>query len=255
MDIPSPSVQIDRPRRSQLSLASRRGQSTLSLADLTSAIPQAAIKSWIGFFVAFSASTSFLGSRIVCSGIPGLARNQPSPCQTARKSSRVIRYSNFISGTNALTGVTIQTPHRVGFGSPCAALWHFLAEQLQSNQCFVAIQAVHATLARASQRSCRIHQLFGCTLYIAPRSSKWNVHDFFEDFLIHCLRWAFNPRRSRQRSFHLNRIEIWISAADLKSRFAAVGPPHLELVMSFGGLCSPEQYAAPKIETIEVAGD
>jgi hypothetical protein len=218
MDIPSPSVQTDRSRRSQLGLASRRGQSTLSLADLTSAIPQTAIKK-----------------------LDRLLRRLLGIHEFSREPDCILRYSRARSELS----LTPPNGEKVKPGDPTLEL-HFWNERidrrhhpnsslsslrfsLHRSQALLAApvkpvsyryQSCSRDTCASSQRSCRIHQLFGCTLYIAPRSSKWNVHDFFEDFLIHCLRWAFNPRRSRQRSFHLNRIEIWISAADLKSRFA-----------------------------------
>jgi hypothetical protein len=160
MDIPAPAVQTDRPRRSQLGLASRRGQSTLSLADLASAIPQAAIKK-----------------------LDRLLRRLLGIHEFSREPDCMLRYSRARSESS----LTLPNGEKVKTGDPILEL-HFwneridrrhhpnsspsplrfslrrslalLAEQLRSNQCFADIKVVHATLARASLRSCHIHQLF-----------------------------------------------------------------------------------------------
>ena len=130
-----------------------------------------------------------------------------------------------------------------------------LAEQLRSNEQFRDIKAVHATLARTSTRSCRLHRPFGYALHIEPRSGESHVHDFFENFLIHLLRWTFNPHRASQRSLLLCREELWISASDLKARFAEEKRRDIELVTTIGELRSAKHYSTQKTETAQLAGD
>ena len=139
-----------------------------------------------------------------------------------------------------------------------AALRHslaLLAEQLRSNGEFSDIKAVHATLARTSNRACCLRHPFGCGLHIEPRSSESAVHDFFENFLIHWLRWAFNPHRASQRSLRLCRVELWISASDLKARFVEEECPAIDLRAAISELRPAKQYSSRKTETLEASGD
>ena len=130
-----------------------------------------------------------------------------------------------------------------------------LAEQLRSNEQFRDIKAVHATLARTSTRSCRLHRSFGYVLHIEPGSGENYVHDFFENFLIHLLRWTFNPHHASQRSLRLCREELWISASDLKARFAEGGRRGIELVTTIGELHSAKHYSTQETETAQLTGD
>jgi hypothetical protein len=100
-----------------------------------------------------------------------------------------------------------------------------LAEQLQSNEHFADIKAVHATLPRMRSRSCRVQRPFGFSPCIERRSDRWRVHDFFENFLIHSVRWAFNTNRASQRPLRLSRLELWFSVSDLTGRFGAIAQP------------------------------
>lgn len=130
-----------------------------------------------------------------------------------------------------------------------------LAEQLQSNEQFSDIKAVHATLARASHRSCCLHRLFGYELHIAPRSRERQAHDFFENILIHLLRWAFNPHRANPRSLRLNRVELWISVSHLKSGCTGEEPAGIELVRTIGESHSAKHYSTQKTGAAQLAGD
>lgn len=130
-----------------------------------------------------------------------------------------------------------------------------LAEQLRSNEKFSDIKAVHATLARTSHRTCHLRRPFGCELHIEPRSSESAVHDFFENFLIHWLRWAFNPHRASECSLRLCRVELWISASDLKGRFVEEERPVIELRTAIGKLRPAKHDSPRKTETVEAAGD
>lgn len=130
-----------------------------------------------------------------------------------------------------------------------------LAEQLQSDDHFVDIKAIHATLARTSSRSCRVHHLFGCALYAAPRANARHIHDFFENLLIHSLRWAFNPRLAQRRSLRLNRVELWIAVSDLTARFSEVRHPNIAWIMGIDESCQSEQFMLEETETVEASGD
>lgn len=129
-----------------------------------------------------------------------------------------------------------------------------LAEELQSDERFADFKAVHATLARLPNRLCRIRHPFGCALVIQPRSDGRRIHDFFENLLIHSLRWAFNPSRAPQRALHLSRIELWISVSDLTATFGEAIHPST-YPATFDELCTSERYALGESEPLKVAGD
>ncbi len=199
-------------------------------------------------------------------------------CEFTQEQDCVLRYSR----TRSQMAVTLSSGEAVRRGDPILEL-HFwndrlgadchprssprvlrsalrqslvlLAEQLQSNKHFADIKAVHATLARTPSRSYRVHHPFGCALYIAPRSNTRPIHDFFEDFLIHSLRWAFNPSRRKRRSLRLNRLELWIAASDLKARFGELRCQNFAWVTSLGDLHLPGQYTTKETETVEAGGD
>jgi len=130
-----------------------------------------------------------------------------------------------------------------------------LAAQLQSNERFVDIKAVHATIARASSRSCRVHHLFGCALYSAPRSNARRIHDYFENFLIHSLRWAFNPRIAKQRSLRLNRVELWVAVSDLVARFVEARHSNIAWITGIDESPQCEQFMPEERKTVEATGD
>jgi len=130
-----------------------------------------------------------------------------------------------------------------------------LAEQLQSNEHFADIKAVHATLARIPNRSCCVHHPFGCAVKVKPCSGSRRIHDFFENFLIHSLRWAFNPRHAKQRSFRLSRLELWISVSDLTASFCEPKRRDIAWAPTLDELCLSEQYAPGESETIKAVGD
>jgi hypothetical protein len=130
-----------------------------------------------------------------------------------------------------------------------------LAEQLQSNESFANIRAVHATLARLPSRSCRTHHPFGCTLRTEPRSDKWRLHDSFENVLIHSLRWTFNPRHVKQESLHLNRIELWISVSELQARFCGLACPAIPGAPPFKEPSPSSKFPSRDSDAIEAAGD
>lgn len=130
-----------------------------------------------------------------------------------------------------------------------------LAEQLKSNESFADIRAVHATLARIPRRSCRIHHPFGCALCAEPRSDKWRMHDFFENLLIHWLRWTFNPRRVNAKSLQLNRVEIWISVSELRARFGGMVSQEVGIPSPLDELYPSGEYIPREAGAVETAGD
>jgi hypothetical protein len=130
-----------------------------------------------------------------------------------------------------------------------------LAEQLQSNENFVDIRAVHATLARIPSRSCRIRHPFGCSLSTEPRSARWRLHDCLENLLIHWLRWAFNPRHVKQKSLRLNRIELWISVSELRARFCGVARPAITSALLSEELNPSGKFPQRETDVVEAAGD
>lgn len=196
----------------------------------------------------------------------------------SREPGCVLRYSR----TRSTTAITMPSGEAVRLGDPILEL-HFwndrlgsdrylrsspvvlrsafrrslalLAQQLRSNQHFADIKAVHATLARIPSRSCRVHRPFGCALYVESGSSARWIHDFFENFLVHSLRWAFNPNRAKQRPLRLRRLELWMAASDLTARFGEGIRPNIAWAMVLDELRPSEQYMPEATETVKASGD
>lgn len=94
--------------------------------------------------------------------------------------------------------------------------FELLAHQLREKQCFAGVKAIHGILARGSRRPCGSEHRLGCSMYVMQRRESRHVHDLFEDILIHLPHWIFNPRGARPRNLRLSRVELWISASELK---------------------------------------
>jgi hypothetical protein len=130
-----------------------------------------------------------------------------------------------------------------------------LAEQLQSDENLAGIRAVHAILAQIPSHSCRIHHPFGCSLSTEPRSDVWRLHDCLENLLIHWLRWTFNPRHVKRKSLRLNRIELWISASELRARFCSVARPAITKTSLSEELHLSREFDSREADAAEAAGD
>lgn len=232
----------------------------------------------LGAYARFLANRISIIPRVSIKVLDRILRHLLGIQEFSREPGCILRYSR----TRSRMGVTLPRGEIVRSGDPILEL-HFwnerlgtdsrprssptalrsalrqslalLAEQLQSDEHFADIKAVHATLARIPSRSCHIHHPFGCTVNIEPCSTSRRTHDFLENFLIHSLRWAFNPRQVKQRSFRLSRLELWISVSDLKARFSDPMRADIAWAGTLGELCLSEHYAPGESETAKAAGD
>jgi hypothetical protein len=130
-----------------------------------------------------------------------------------------------------------------------------LAEQLRTNKRFANITAVHATLPRFRSQSCRVRHPFGFSPVIEPRSARWRVHDFFENFLVHSLRWTFRQHRARQQAPRLNRLELWFPVSELTARFGERVHPNIGWATELDGSRATEQDSADDRETVKASAD
>lgn len=65
-----------------------------------------------------------------------------------------------------------------------------------------------------------IAEMYGFNVTISPVRGIARVHDFFEDFLVRALLWAFNPGSStRWRRLPLCRTDLWIDRSTLVARY------------------------------------
>jgi len=64
-----------------------------------------------------------------------------------------------------------------------------------------------------------VAQAYGFRVTTSPVSGIGRFHDFWEDFLVRALLWAFNPGPARRRKLRLCRADVWIDHKTLMSRY------------------------------------
>ena len=62
-------------------------------------------------------------------------------------------------------------------------------------------------------------QQFGFWVVDPPRTHWERVHDFFEEYLVRALLWAFHRRKSGKKRRALRRIDLWASRADFLAAY------------------------------------
>lgn len=98
------------------------------------------------------------------------------------------------------------------------------AEASPSLRNVVAFQARGAFVSRGrSAKMIRIAAGFGFERIVRDRQPRLIIHvqDFFDNFWLWGLVWAFNPRSLRGRALLRQRDELWISRATLIERFGS----------------------------------
>lgn len=101
-----------------------------------------------------------------------------------------------------------------------------LANYVEQEEQGVDIRAVHARFATCLHRPERAIRQLGFSI-ISPRRSFGRIaHDFFENFLIYGLMWAFRPCGLKLKAEGLKRMELWISKADLQKVYGRSGMGH-----------------------------
>lgn len=65
---------------------------------------------------------------------------------------------------------------------------------------------------------------YGFTVTAAPARGLSRVHDYFEDYLVDALVWAFNPTRKIRWDHALQRRDIWIDRERFLARYSAYRP-------------------------------
>ena len=64
-----------------------------------------------------------------------------------------------------------------------------------------------------------IAEKYGFTVTTSPLRGLAVIHDFFEDFLVHALAWAFNPRRAPRKRRTLERADLRIDRDEFLDRY------------------------------------
>lgn len=90
-----------------------------------------------------------------------------------------------------------------------------LAEHVEQDPAWKECKAVHARFVTSLRRPERTIRYLGFSTTSPPASVGRKVHDFFENFLIYSLVWAFHPYCASWKKRDLKRAELWLSKARL----------------------------------------
>jgi hypothetical protein len=94
-----------------------------------------------------------------------------------------------------------------------------LAVYLEDGEEWTGIHAVHARFVTCLQRPERAIRHLGFFITSPSRSMGRRVRDYFEDFLVHALVWAFRPCGRNHFRKDLKRLDLWLSTASLKKLY------------------------------------
>lgn len=90
-----------------------------------------------------------------------------------------------------------------------------LADHVEAEPEWADIKAVHACFVTCLQRPEQILRHLGFSITPPPRSAGRKIHDYFENYLVYALIWAFHPCGIRRRQKDLKRIDLWLSKSSL----------------------------------------
>lgn len=71
-----------------------------------------------------------------------------------------------------------------------------------------------------------IAERYGFSVTTSPARGLARWHDFLEVFLVHGLRWAFNPAPATHRTLRLKRADLWIDRDTLVARYLGFFESH-----------------------------
>jgi YkoP domain len=85
----------------------------------------------------------------------------------------------------------------------------------------------HAVLPVRNRRSelARVVRRYGFCAIRRQSGGIERVHDFFEDYLVHALQWAFHPGTPAKRSRTMNRVDLWTGRAEFMVRYGPASLP------------------------------
>jgi YkoP domain len=85
----------------------------------------------------------------------------------------------------------------------------------------------HAVLPVRNRRSelARVARRYGFCAIRQPSGGVGRVHDFFEDYLVHALQWAFHPGAPAKRARTMKRVDLWTGRAEFMARFGPASLP------------------------------
>ncbi len=99
----------------------------------------------------------------------------------------------------------------------------FLADHVEVEPEWADIKAVHACFVTCLQRPEQALRHLGFSITSPPRSARSRVHDYFENYLVYALIWAFRPCGIRRLPKDLKRIELWLSKSSLQKIYGRPG--------------------------------
>jgi hypothetical protein len=107
--------------------------------------------------------------------------------------------------------------------------FHLLAEYLSRNPETQNTKAIHARVVMpfgarfpAFQTLARMYGF--SSVHVQSRTAG-HIHDFFENFLVRGLLFAFNPTMPTKRGHHLSREELWMNRDEFLRRYGGVSGP------------------------------
>ncbi len=109
---------------------------------------------------------------------------------------------------------------------------NLLADYMEQDKEWAHVRAIHACFATCLHRPERAIQQLGFSIISPRRSFGRRTHDFFEEFLIYGLMWAFRPCDMKRKTGSLKRMELWISKAALLKTYGRPGMKYEELASS-----------------------
>lgn len=90
-----------------------------------------------------------------------------------------------------------------------------LAESMEQEPSWAECRIVHARFVGSLHKSDHAVRYLGLMPMSLPRSLGTRIHDFFEDFLVVSLIWAFHPAGARLKKRELKRTELWLTKEHL----------------------------------------
>lgn len=95
-----------------------------------------------------------------------------------------------------------------------------LAESMEQEPSWVECRIVHARFVGSLHKSDHAVRYLGFMPMPLPCSLGTRIHDFFEDFLVFSLIWAFHPGGARLKRRELKRTELWLTKEHLLAMHA-----------------------------------
>lgn len=98
-----------------------------------------------------------------------------------------------------------------------------LADCVEHEEEWEDVRAIHARFVTCMQRPEQAIRRLGFSIASPRRSVGGRVHDYFENFLVRALIWAFHPCNNGRSRRELKRLDLWLSKASLQEAYGRSG--------------------------------